>query len=185
MRRSAHPGLKSTRRRALVNDAAGRGPPPIEGRVPLPRARVTLGLFIKADVENGTIALAFEATEDLTKPDGQRTRTVPAAMFKPGRIIGKGVSCTTTRIRAWPAGHRRRSGRRDRRASGDSRAGDHPAAGSRKKGTRHAAAAGPGPTSLVLWTFSWAGVCNRSRSIPANGTRAVVLRSLACRLLQV
>ena len=46
--------------------------------MPLPRSGVTLGLeFIKADVENGTIALPFEATEDLTKSDGQGARTVP------------------------------------------------------------------------------------------------------------
>jgi hypothetical protein len=41
----------------------------IEGRAPVPRAAATLGFqFISADVDNGTIEVAFEATEDFTNP---------------------------------------------------------------------------------------------------------------------
>ena len=37
----------------------------------MPRAAATLGLeFIHADIEKGTIELAFAATEDFTNPTG-------------------------------------------------------------------------------------------------------------------
>jgi acyl-coenzyme A thioesterase PaaI-like protein len=43
----------------------------VEGRAPVPRAAATLGLeFIDADVEAGTIEVAFAATEAFTNPSG-------------------------------------------------------------------------------------------------------------------
>jgi hypothetical protein len=43
----------------------------VEGRAPLPRAVATLGAeFIDANVEKGTIELAFAAREDFTNPTG-------------------------------------------------------------------------------------------------------------------
>jgi uncharacterized protein (TIGR00369 family) len=43
----------------------------VEGRAPLPRAAATLGLeFVAADVGQGTIELAFNATESFTNPAG-------------------------------------------------------------------------------------------------------------------
>lgn len=52
------------------------------GRSPLPRAAATLGLeFIDADVENGTIRLAFNATEDFTNPTGNVLGAFVAAML--------------------------------------------------------------------------------------------------------
>jgi uncharacterized protein (TIGR00369 family) len=54
----------------------------IEGRVPMPRAAATLGLeFIAADIENGTIELAFAATEDFTNPTGNVLGAFVAAML--------------------------------------------------------------------------------------------------------
>jgi uncharacterized protein (TIGR00369 family) len=54
----------------------------IEGRVPMPRAAATLGLeFIDADIENGTIELAFAATEDFTNPTGNVLGAFVAAML--------------------------------------------------------------------------------------------------------
>jgi acyl-coenzyme A thioesterase PaaI-like protein len=54
----------------------------IEGRAPVPRAAATLGFqFIKADVENGTIELAFEATEAFTNPMGNVLGAFLAAML--------------------------------------------------------------------------------------------------------
>ena len=54
----------------------------VEGRAPLPRAAATLGFeFIKADVENGTIEVAFEATEDFTNPMGNVLGAFLAAML--------------------------------------------------------------------------------------------------------
>ena len=53
----------------------------IEGRAPVPRAAATLGFeFISADVENGTIELAFAATEDFTNPAGNVLGAFQAAM---------------------------------------------------------------------------------------------------------
>lgn len=53
-----------------------------EGRVPLPRAAATLGLqFVAADVEHGTIELAFEATEAFTNPAGNVLGAFLAAML--------------------------------------------------------------------------------------------------------
>ena len=43
----------------------------VDGRMPLPRAAATLGLeFVDADIERGTIELAFNATEDFINPAG-------------------------------------------------------------------------------------------------------------------
>ena len=54
----------------------------IEGRAPMPRAAATLGLkFIDADVENGTIELAFTPTEDFTNPAGNVLGAFVAAML--------------------------------------------------------------------------------------------------------
>jgi uncharacterized protein (TIGR00369 family) len=55
---------------------------PAEGRAPLPRAAATLGLeLIDADVENGTIELAFLGTEDFTNPTGNVLGAFQAAML--------------------------------------------------------------------------------------------------------
>jgi uncharacterized protein (TIGR00369 family) len=54
----------------------------VEGRAPLPRAAATLGLeFVEADVENGTIELAFTATEAFTNPTGNVLGAFQAAML--------------------------------------------------------------------------------------------------------
>ena len=54
----------------------------IEGRAPIPRAAATLGFeFISADIENGTIELAFAATEDFTNPAGNVLGAFQAAML--------------------------------------------------------------------------------------------------------
>jgi uncharacterized protein (TIGR00369 family) len=54
----------------------------VEGRVPMPRAAATLGLeFVDADVETGTIELAFEATEAFTNPAGNVLGAFVAAML--------------------------------------------------------------------------------------------------------
>jgi uncharacterized protein (TIGR00369 family) len=54
----------------------------IAGRAPVPRAAATLGFeFIDADVENGTIELAFTATEAFTNPMGNVLGAFLAAML--------------------------------------------------------------------------------------------------------
>ena len=54
----------------------------VEGRAPLPEAAATLGLeFIDADVEAGTIELAFTATEAFTNPTGNVLGAFQAAML--------------------------------------------------------------------------------------------------------
>jgi uncharacterized protein (TIGR00369 family) len=54
----------------------------VEGRAPLPRAAATLGFeLIAADVENGTIEVAFAATEDFTTPLGNVLGGFLAAML--------------------------------------------------------------------------------------------------------
>ena len=54
----------------------------IEGRAPVPRAAATLGFqFISADVDKGTIEIAFEATEDFTNPMGNVLGAFLAAML--------------------------------------------------------------------------------------------------------
>jgi uncharacterized protein (TIGR00369 family) len=54
----------------------------VEGRAPLPRAAATLGFrFIDADPEQGTIELAFTATEDFTNPTGNVLGAFVAAML--------------------------------------------------------------------------------------------------------
>jgi uncharacterized protein (TIGR00369 family) len=53
----------------------------VQGRAPLPRAAATLGFeFIDADVEAGTIELAFAATEAFTNPSGNVLGGFQAAM---------------------------------------------------------------------------------------------------------
>ena len=54
----------------------------VEGRAPIPRAAATLGFeFIAADVERGTIDVAFEAREDFTNPTGNVLGAFLAAML--------------------------------------------------------------------------------------------------------
>jgi len=54
----------------------------VEGRAPMPRAAATLGLeFIDADDDEGTIELAFAATEDFTNPFGNILGAFQAAML--------------------------------------------------------------------------------------------------------
>jgi uncharacterized protein (TIGR00369 family) len=54
----------------------------VEGRAPIHRAAATLGFeFIDADVENGTIELAFAATEAFTNPAGNVLGAFVAAML--------------------------------------------------------------------------------------------------------
>jgi uncharacterized protein (TIGR00369 family) len=54
----------------------------VDGRAPMPRAAATLGFeFIDADVEKGTIELAFRATEAFTNPAGNVLGAFVAAML--------------------------------------------------------------------------------------------------------
>ena len=54
----------------------------VEGRALIPRAAATLvAEFISADPENGTIELAFAATEDFTNPAGNVLGAFQAAML--------------------------------------------------------------------------------------------------------
>ena len=54
----------------------------VQGRAPIPRAAATLGFeFIDADVENGTIDVAFAATEAFTNPVGNVLGAFLAAML--------------------------------------------------------------------------------------------------------
>lgn len=54
----------------------------VEGRVPRPRAAMTLGLeFIDVDVETGKVELAFAATEDFTSSAGNVLGAFVAAML--------------------------------------------------------------------------------------------------------
>jgi uncharacterized protein (TIGR00369 family) len=66
----------------MVNKRSGPFWDGVEGRAPLPRAAATLGLeFIDADVDAGTIELAFAATEDFTNPTGNVLGAFQAAML--------------------------------------------------------------------------------------------------------
>jgi uncharacterized protein (TIGR00369 family) len=91
----------------------------VEGRAPIPPAAATLGFeFIDADVEAGTIEVAFAATEAFTNPAGnvlgaflaamlfdtvgpallatlapdqfQSTLQLNVSFLRPGRLVGKG-----------------------------------------------------------------------------------------------
>jgi uncharacterized protein (TIGR00369 family) len=54
----------------------------VEGRAPIPPAAATLGFeFIDADVEAGTIEVAFTATEAFTNPAGNVLGAFQAAML--------------------------------------------------------------------------------------------------------
>jgi len=54
----------------------------VEGRAPIPPAAATLGFeFIDADVEAGTIEVAFGATEAFTNPAGNVLGAFVAAML--------------------------------------------------------------------------------------------------------
>lgn len=54
----------------------------VEGRAPVPAAAATLGFeFIDADIEEGTIEVAFSATEAFTNPAGNVLGAFLAAML--------------------------------------------------------------------------------------------------------
>lgn len=54
----------------------------VAGRVPIPRAAATLGFeLVDADVERGTIEVAFTATEAFTNPTGNVLGAFVAAML--------------------------------------------------------------------------------------------------------
>jgi uncharacterized protein (TIGR00369 family) len=54
----------------------------VEGRTPIPRAAATLGFeFIAADIERGTIEVAFAATDAFTNPMGNVLGAFLAAML--------------------------------------------------------------------------------------------------------
>ena len=54
----------------------------VEGRAPIPRAAATLRFeFIRADVEHGTVEVAFHATEAFTNPVGNVLGAFLAAMI--------------------------------------------------------------------------------------------------------
>jgi uncharacterized protein (TIGR00369 family) len=54
----------------------------VEGRAPIPPAAATLGFeFVDADVEAGTIQVAFTATERFTNPSGNVLGAFVAAML--------------------------------------------------------------------------------------------------------
>jgi uncharacterized protein (TIGR00369 family) len=54
----------------------------VEGRAPIPPAAATLGFqFVDADVEAGTIEVAFTATEAFTNPSGNVLGAFLAAML--------------------------------------------------------------------------------------------------------
>jgi uncharacterized protein (TIGR00369 family) len=66
----------------MMNKRSGPFWDGVEGRAPLPSAAATLGLeFIDADVDAGTIELAFAATEDFTNPTGNVLGAFQAAML--------------------------------------------------------------------------------------------------------
>jgi uncharacterized protein (TIGR00369 family) len=66
----------------MMNKRSGPFWDGVEGRAPLPRTAATLGLeFIDADVDAGTIELAFAATEDFTNPTGNVLGAFQAAML--------------------------------------------------------------------------------------------------------
>jgi acyl-coenzyme A thioesterase PaaI-like protein len=54
----------------------------VQGHAPLPRAAATLGFeYLDADVERGTIQIAFAATDDFTNPLGNILGAFQAAML--------------------------------------------------------------------------------------------------------
>jgi uncharacterized protein (TIGR00369 family) len=67
---------------AARNERSGHFWDAVKGRAPLPRAAATLGAeFIDANVEKGTIELAFAAREDFTNPTGNVLGAFVAAML--------------------------------------------------------------------------------------------------------
>lgn len=65
----------------------------VEGRAPLPPAAATLGFeLVDADVENGTIEIAFAATEDFITPRGDVLEGFLAAMLHD--VVGPAVLAT-------------------------------------------------------------------------------------------
>src|SRR5262245_12311584 len=66
----------------MMTDRTGPFWDAVAGRAPMPRAAATLGLeFVDADVERGTIELAFTATEAFTNPTGNVLGAFVAAML--------------------------------------------------------------------------------------------------------
>src|SRR6266702_1737304 len=76
------PTRKKTHRGDVMSERSGPFWDGVEGRAPIPRAAATLGWeFIDADVEKGTIEVAFNATEDFTNPAGNVLGAFLAAML--------------------------------------------------------------------------------------------------------
>jgi len=76
------PTRKKTHRGDVMSERSGPFWDGVEGRAPIPRAAATLGWeFIDADVEKGTIEVAFKATEDFTNPAGNVLGAFLAAML--------------------------------------------------------------------------------------------------------
>jgi uncharacterized protein (TIGR00369 family) len=86
----------STRATTGPPEAAARSGPfwdAVEGRAPLPPAAATLGLeLIDADVEKGTIEVAFTATRDFTTPRGDVLEGFLAAMLHD--VVGPALLAT-------------------------------------------------------------------------------------------
>jgi uncharacterized protein (TIGR00369 family) len=79
---SPYPSSTGRTRRRSMDDRTGPFWDAIEGRAPMPRAAATLGFeFVHADVEAGTIELAFTATDDFTNPSGNVLGAFVAAML--------------------------------------------------------------------------------------------------------
>ena len=90
-----HPG------KGVMNERSGPFWDAVEGRAPMPRAAATLGLeFIDADVEKGTIELAFAATEDFINPAGNVLGAFVAAMLYD--TVGRHCSPHSSRISSSP-----------------------------------------------------------------------------------
>jgi len=68
-----------------MSDIRGRSGPfwdGVNGRAPVPRAAATLGFeFIAADIDEGTIEVAFTASENFTNPTGNVLGAFLAAML--------------------------------------------------------------------------------------------------------
>ncbi len=74
--------IRKTHRGDVMGERSGPFWDGVEGRAPIPRAAATLGWeFIDADVEKGTIEVAFKATEDFTNPAGNVLGAFLAAML--------------------------------------------------------------------------------------------------------
>ena len=76
------PQSNDNRLARVISGRSGRFRDAVAGCAPLPPAAATLGLeFVAADVENGTIEVAFAATESFTTPMGDVLGGFLAAML--------------------------------------------------------------------------------------------------------